>query len=220
MAYILTILFIIANIIGLFYWEKKVFWRLNKKTSNTIKTIHYVGMIICVFVSIMYLKFDIGLRGLWTTRIVILITLFIGIFFKFITNKSTLNKIENLYFRIFSFLPILTAGILFIPFLGIVLVASVFGQLLDPAKKVYYQDEHLRIQSTFIGVLGIPKIDIYKKDIIFEKHIKRIDFWDTEIDSVNVLYEKDSTKIVAYGLYDYDEKQNGKSDTICLTRIK
>ena len=220
MAYLVTILFIIAYGLGLFYWDKKIDWRLNPKISRSIKLLHYIGLLICLTVGITYTNFDIGLRGLWTTRTIIIFTLLTGIFFIFVADKASIRKIEKWYFKIFSFLPILTAGSLFIPFLGVVIVLSLFGQLTDPATEIYYEDDKLRIQSSFVGVLGPPRLDIFEKNLIFEKHLKRADFWANEIDSIRVSYDSDSTRIIAYGLYDYDDERKGETETICLRRLK
>lgn len=220
MAYIVTIIFIITYGLGLIYWNKKVSFRLNLNLSNRIKKFHYLGLFICVLVFVSYSYFDIGLRGLWTTRIIIILTLLTGIFFIFIADRTTINKVEKLYFKLFSFLPILSAGILFIPFLGVVIVVSLFGQLFDPAKKIYYEDDKLRVQSTFVGVLGPPRIDIFEKKFILEKHLKRTDFYAPEIDSIKVSDDTDSTRIIVYGLYNYDEERKDETVTISLPRLK
>lgn len=220
MAYLVTIIFIIAYGLGLFYWDKKINWRLNTKMSKSIKLLHYIGLLICLTVGIIYTNFDIGLRGLWTTRTIIIFTLLTGVFFTFLADKSSTSKIEKWYFKIFSFVPILTAATLFIPFLGVVIVLSLFGQLTDPATKIYYEDDKLRIQSSFVGVLGPPRLDIFEKKIIFEKKLKRAEFWANEIDSIKVAYDTDSTRIIAYGLYDYDEERKGETEIICLRRLK
>src|SRR5690554_6965133 len=46
-----------------------------------------------------YTNFDIGLRGLWTTRTIIIFTLLTGIFFIFVADKASIRKIEKWYFR-------------------------------------------------------------------------------------------------------------------------
>lgn len=220
MVNLVTILFIIAYGLGLFYWDKKINWRLNPKMSRSIRLLHYIGLLICLTVGSTYTNFDIGLRGLWTTRIIILFTLITGVFSIFLGDNTSINKIEKWYFKIFSFMPILTAATLFIPFLGVVIVLSLFGQLTDPATKIYYEDDKLRVQSSFVGVLGPPRLDIFEKKMIFEKKIKRNSFWANEIDSIKVAYDTDSTRVVVYGLYDYDEKRKVETETICLRRLK
>lgn len=216
MAYLISIIFIIVYGFGLFYWNKKINWRLSKKISKPLKLLHYSGFTICLIIAVLYSNYDLTLRGIWTSRIIILFTLFTGIFFIFVANKSSIIEIEKWYFKFFSFLPILTAAILLIPFLGIVIVLSLFGQLTNPVTKIYFEDDNLRVQSTFVGVLGPPKIDIFEKNLIFEKHLKRTDYWANEIDSIKVSYDKDSTRIFIYGLYKYDEERKGDTEIICL----
>lgn len=166
------------------------------------------------------MNFNIGLRGLWTTRTIIIFTLFTGMFFILLADKSSIRKIEKWYFRIFSFFPILAAGILFIPFLGVVFILSFFGQLTSSASEIYYEDEKLRIQSSFVGVLGPSRLDIFEKDLIFEKHLKPADFCVNEIDSIRVSYDIDSTRIFFYGLYKYDEISKRETETLYLKPLK
>lgn len=218
MSYLVTILvailFIIAYGLGLFYWNKKVNYRLNPKISRGIKLLHYTGLLICITIAITYINFGIGLRGLWTTRTIIIFTLLTGIFFIFLADKSSIKKVEKRYFKTFSFLPILTAGTLFIPFIGVVIILSLFGLLTYPATEIYYEDDILRVQSSFVGVLGQPKFDI------FEKKLKHAEYWTNEIDSLKVSYDSDSTRIIIYRLYDNDEMRKEETETICLRRLK
>ncbi len=218
--YSLVIIFLFTYGLCLFFGEKQMIWRLTQKATKAVKLLHFIGLCVCVTVSILTANFDTGLRGLWTTRIFIIATLLTGVFFRFITDKTTINKFEKWYFKIFSFLPVAIAGILFIPFIGGVAVMSLFGRLVDPAKDIYYSDNNYRIQSTFVGVLGPPKVDIYEKTFIFEKRLKESDRLSVGIDSIKVSYDKDSTRITAYGLYDYDEQLKGKTETINLKRKK
>lgn len=220
MAHIITILFIIAYTLGFFYWDRKISWRLSLQISSLIKILHYLGLFICITIGISYNFHEIGLKGLWTTRIIIIFTLLTGIFFIFSADKTSIRRFEKWYFKLFSFLPILIAGALFVPFLGVVIVLSLFGQLASPAEEIYFEDDKLRIQSSFVGVLGPPRLDIFEKKLLFEIHLKRTDFWANEIDSIKVSYDSDSTRVIAYGLYDYDEERKGETETICLKRLK
>jgi hypothetical protein len=215
---IIIIAFIVIYVLSLFIWKRSVAWRLNTKISKTIKKVHYVGVVICISVFLLFTNFGIGLRGLWTTRIIIITTLIIGIFFIFVSAKNVMNKIEKWYFNFFSFLPILIAAFVMIPFLGIVATLSLYGQLSSPADKIFYEDNKLRVQSTFIGVLGPPRIDIYEKICFYEKHLKRPDFWITSDDSINVsvLYDVDSTRVILHKYLDNgDEKETA---IICLDK--
>jgi hypothetical protein len=218
--YLLTGILIVFYIYGLIQWNKKVKWRLNPLVSKIIKYVHYVALLISLSTGILNLKLDLGFRGLWTTRIIIITVLITGIFFIFLSHKSILNRFEKIYFRVFSFFPLVVGGFFLIPFIGFVLIVSLFGQLISPAENIYYQDRNYRVQSTFLGVLGPPRLDIYEKKFIFEKHLKRLDYEVYGIDSINVSYTKDSTKVIVYGLYDSDEKQKDKTEIIAFKRTK
>ena len=220
MAYLVPLVFILAYGFGLFYWNRQVTWRLNPRMSRSIKLFHYAGLLICLLVGITYMNFDIGLRGLWTTRSIVISVLVTGVLFILLTDKSTISHVERWYFRTFSLLPVLAAATLLIPFFGIVLMLSLFGQLTDPATIIYYEDDKLRIQSSFVGVLGPPRLDIFEKRMIFERKLQSANLWANDIDSIKVFYDSDSTRIIAFGLYDYDEERQGETKTICLRRLK
>lgn len=192
--------FIIVYTYGLLQWNKLVKWRLSLKTSWIIKYLHYICFAISLTVALIYLQFDLGFRGLWTTRIFIITTLVTGVSFILISNRTINNKVETIYFRIFSFIPVLIGGVLYVPFLSVVVILSLFEQLTEPVNKIYYEDNKLRIQSSFVGVLGPPRVDIFKKIIVFEKRLSRTDFNSYEFDSLKVQYDKDSTRVLIYGL--------------------
>jgi hypothetical protein len=216
MAIVLTIAFLLLYSYGLFRWDKLVSWRLDGKISRTIKYVHYSTLIVSLTVLLLYTQFDIGLRGLWTTRIIIMTTISTGVFFIFISDKNINNKIERIYFKVFSFLPVATAGFLLIPFLGVVLVFSLFGQLISPSEKIFYQDQDIIIQSSFVGVLGPPRIDIFQKKQLFEKHVYRSEFFDYNFDSLQVHYDADSTRIKLFGSAEYEDN----TKTICIDKVK
>ena len=106
-----------------------------------------------------------------------------------------------------------------IPFLGPVIFLSLFGRFTDPVHHIYYEDNHLRIQSTFVGVLGPPRIDVYEKHWLYEQHLSRPEYWGMEIDSVKVSYDEDSTRIKIYDPYVYDESTPQKPIVIALAKV-
>ena len=136
MAIVLTIAFIIVYTYGIFRWDKLVAWRLNNKVSKTIKYVHYLTLFIALTIAFTYSQFGVGLRGLWTTRTFVIVALVTGVLFNFVTDKTILNKIEKVYFKLFSFLPTVTGVILCIPFLGVVIVLSLLGRLIEPANNI------------------------------------------------------------------------------------
>jgi hypothetical protein len=193
---IIALLFLYTS--GIFLWDKLVAWRLSRKVSKTIKYVHYLTLFVALSIVFTYSQFGVGLRGLWTTRTFVIIALLTGVFFNFVTDKTIMNKMEKVYFKLFSLLPTLTGVILFIPILGVVTVISLLGNLIDPVNKIYFEDEHLRIQSSFTGVLVPPCLEIFAKNSIFEKHIYSPDFRGKDLDSITVSYDNDSTRIYVY----------------------
>lgn len=169
MAYLVTITLIIAYGYLLIRWEKLVSSKLGEQSSKIIKYIHYVGLAVVVTVGVSYGLFDHGLRGLWTTRIFMFLTLLTGCFYRFLSSPLSVNKFERLYFKVVAFVPVMLGGIFLIPLLGIVLILSLGGQLIEPAEEIYYQDSNLRIQSTFMGVLGPPRVEVFEKALFFRK---------------------------------------------------
>ena len=85
------IIAILNPILFVRYQTKKTKRSLGVKTSNIIKVTHYVGLIICCAIAYSYVDSGIGLRGLWTTPIIIITTFSIGFFFIFVCNKEVLN---------------------------------------------------------------------------------------------------------------------------------
>ncbi len=196
---IFTIVFTLLYTYLIFRWDKYVSWQLGSTISRTIKYVHYITFFISLTIAFTYLQFDLGLRGIWTTRIFVITALLTGTFFYFVANKDILNKIEKIYFWIFRFLPSVTGAVLLIPFLGVVLVFSLLGRLFDPADEIYYEDAHIRMNRSFKGVLAPPGVDFYTKHFIFEKLVDSREFNTDAIDSVTVRYDQDSTRIFVYG---------------------
>ena len=104
-----------------------------------------------------------------------------------IAQKSVLNKVEKYYFTFLSFFPILFFGLVLIPMIGLIIVVSLIGQLFNPVDKIYYEDNKLRIQSSFVGVMAPPRIKVYKKFGIFEKQYK-----NQNLNFENLQYVEDS----------------------------
>jgi hypothetical protein len=202
---ILCIIAILDITLLILYWKKKIKGSLGIKTSNIIKIIHYFGLIICCVVAWSYLSYGIGLRGLWTTRIIIILTFTIGIFFIFVSNQAALNTFEKVYFRLFSFIPALTTALSLIVWIAGVIIISIFLRVFNPAEKTFYEDDKLRVQSTFQSVMLKPQIDVFEKKLIFEKYLKKLDLPAAEIDSITISYDADSTRIKVYGLFRNDD---------------
>jgi hypothetical protein len=183
------------------FWKKNQF-RFSEFTSRCLKYSHYFALVL----SLSFVFIDYSLRGIWTTQIVILISIFIGVFYNLIAQKSVLNKVEKYYFTFLSFLPILFFGLVLIPMIGFIIVVSLIGQLFNPVDKIYYEDNKLRIQSSFVGVMAPPRIKVYKKIGIFEKEYKDENLNFEDIDSIRVDYKNDTANL--YIWYEYNENPN------------
>jgi len=118
-----------------------------------------------------------------------------GCFFLFVSSASATKRFERIYFKAFAFLPVIAGGIFLIPFFGFVLLLSLAGQLTQPVDQIYYQDDRLRVQSTFVGVLGTSRIDVFENCFLFEKHWYRSDFSGYGYKTVKVNYDADSTRV-------------------------
>jgi hypothetical protein len=182
---------------GLYLWDKNVTWRPDNRTASRIKYLHYLLAAITIITGLLNIIDDISLRGLWTTRTIIFGLLISGVLIYPLTNWVGKSKLEKYYFRFFSLLPVLTAGLSLIPFWGFVIVASLFGRLIDPVGKVYYDDNNLRVQSTFIGVLGPRRLDVIKNYGLFEKRINKT-YKGADADSVSISKLADKTLVLLY----------------------
>ncbi len=183
------------------FWKKNPF-RFSEFVSTCLKYLHYFTL----GLSLSFVFVDYSLRGIWTTQVVIIISIFIGIFYNLIAQKPVLNKVEKYYFTFLSFLPILFFGFVIIPMIGFIIVVSLIGQLFNPVDKIYYEDNKLRVQSSFVGVLAPPRIKVYKKFGIFEKEYKDENLNFEDIDSLKVDYKNDTANL--YIWYDYSGNPN------------
>lgn len=190
--------FLILYGLGLYLWDKKVSWRLPNNLSKGIKHIHYSLLILTVIGILLYLIDNITYRGQWTTRFIVTGLLLSGIFVYPLNNWKDETKREKIYFKLFSYLPILTAGLSMIPFLGLVIVYSSFFRLVYPVDKVYYEDSKLLVQSNFTGVLAPPSIQIFEKKGLFETLLNKDHRSAADIDSVTIDQITDETLVILY----------------------
>jgi hypothetical protein len=198
---VLLILLTIAYAFSLKFWKNNKF-RLGYKNSIYLKYIHFLTF----SVSIILFFIGLNLRGIWTSRIIFFIAIFSGIFYNLIAEIKNLNIVEKYYFKFLKILPIIFGALTFIPFLGIVIVASVIGQLTNPYEKIHYNDENIRIQTSFVGVLAGPKIKVYTKNKIFEKLSNESEKFPESIDSLKVQYTKDSINVFVWNDYNENPK--------------
>jgi hypothetical protein len=183
------------------FWKKNKF-RFSEFSSRYLKYLHYFTLLL----SVSFLFIDYSLRGIWTSQIVIIFSIFSGVFYNLIAQKSVLNKVEKYYFSFFSIFPILFFGLVLIPMIGFIIIISSIGQLFNPVDKIYFEDNKLRVQRSFVGVMAPPKIKVYKKFGIFEKQYKDENFNFEEIDSIKVEYINDVANLKIW--YEYNDNSN------------
>ncbi|PHN01637.1 hypothetical protein [Flavilitoribacter nigricans] len=97
--------------------------------------------------------------------------------------KEKLSRNERLYFRTFQIIPLGGLLVLMIPFLGL----SLLFYLLFPGGTVYYEDENIRIEQTFYGVLAMRyPPDVYQKRGPFVTRLTTKIYCPGSVDEVKV----------------------------------
>lgn len=76
----------------------------------------------------------------------------------------------------------------------------------------YHNDQHIRVQKTFTGLLAPPRLEVYKKDALFEKTIYSPEGRFFEVDSVRTMVKGDDLVIYLYN--------NKSDDTVAPVIIK
>lgn len=193
---ILSVIFILIYSIGLYLWLKKTNFRLSVKASAFVKGLHYCFLFLTVFLILLNHYMQLELRGIWTSRLIIFGLLATGILFYPFAPRKSISTTEKIYFSSFTSLPVIIAGILLVPFIGTIIVLSLWGQLTSPVSKIHYEDKNLRIQSSFSGFLGPSQLDVIEKKGLFEKSHYQSITHDTHFDSLKVSYDPDAARIL------------------------
>jgi len=148
---------------------------------------------------------------MWTFRIIAWLFLLTGVITFIVGHKSQFNLLTKIYFFTFSTLPTLIGLFLLVPFLGVVLIFSLFGQLSGTGDAMLFNNNDIRVQTTFLGVLGPPYLDIYKKEGLFEKRVYRSQTgWFNKVDSVKTFTDKNIMTIAVY----HDKSEDTSSPLI------
>ena len=155
-------------------------------------------LVLTIIAGLLNIIDDISFTGQWTTRGILIGVLLSGILMYPFSDWIGKAKFEKNYFRLFSFLPVLTAGFLMIPFLGVVVGFSFFFRLTEPVDKIYFEDNKLRVQSTFTGVLAPPRLDVIEKKGRFEFRLNKSHRSAAGIDSISVDQRTDKTFVILY----------------------
>ena len=192
----LGVVFIVFYIFA-FFVRKNKDYNLGIKSSLVLKKVHYVSLFLCVAAIVLYTAFGLMFYGSWTARVFIIAALFPGVLYHFVSAKVYANKVEKIYFMVLSFIPTAFLLLLLIPFLGFVIVASLWLMLFIPGEKVY-QDDNIIVQVNSKGVLSAKQFEVLKRRYIFDEVISS--GRSSYNDSINVRYDQNEASIYFYGL--------------------
>lgn len=189
------VLIMLAYLGGLHLLRKHFKWTFSEQPSRLFKRLHFASLLLCCLLSLSYFQYDWGFQGYWVGRLLLLLCVATGLFATFILHPAVQDRVEKWYFRIFSWIPVGVGGLLLLPFLGIVMVLSGLGQWTSPVEEVLFEDQHTKVITRFIGVLGPPHLEAYQKWGIWEKAVEIPFYFQHEVDHVWVDYEADSVVI-------------------------
>jgi hypothetical protein len=151
------------------YFNQKRTWKISLTPSKILKNLHYISLFFILFICILNFKFGYDLRGVWTSRIGISVSALLAFFTYWVIDKAVLGKIENMYFAFLAKTPIIGGIFLLIPMLGYLTLGAVLYQFATPYEQIYYADEQIRVQTSFTTRVNTHKIEVFKKEGMFEK---------------------------------------------------
>ena len=180
------------------------------KPSVFLKKVHYSALFFCGVAIMLFTAFDLMFYGSWTTRVFIITALFTGVFYHFVSAKAYTNKVEKIYFVVLSFIPVMFLILLLIPFIGFVIVLSLWGMLFNPEKKLY-EDDVLIVKTESRGLLAEARMEVLKRRGLFDESMP-LGYAYVIADSVAVQYDKNKANIFFYEKDIYDKME--VSDTL------
>ena len=68
-------------------------------------------------------------------------------------------------------MPTIFGLLLLIPFTGGLVFSMLIGQLMYPVNKVYFNNDKLRVQSSYLGPMWPPGVFVYQKKGLLEKQL-------------------------------------------------
>jgi hypothetical protein len=201
--------------LGLWHWLKRVKKTITIKQTRLLLWTHAILLALTIFSLWLSFQYATSFRGMWTFRFIACLFLLTGIFIYPFGHKSQFNRITKVYFFLFSTLPTLVGVFLLVPFLGVVIVLSLYGRLSGTGDTLLYDDQSIRVQTTFLGVLGPPFLDIYKKDGVLEKRVYRSSSgWWNKVDSVKTTSESNLFTVRIY----HDSSEDTTSPLVVTVR--
>lgn len=198
--------FIVLYSVLLYLWNRKIKASFNQQTSKRVRLLHYCLLITIISISLLNLISDITLAGQWTTRIIIVVFLISGLIASLITPRAGERFIQKIYFRFFLVLPLILAAFSMLQFIGTVVVLSLYFRLTKPYEKIFFENENLRVQSTFTGMLAPLRLDIIERNYLFERKLNKV-HQIADIDSVRVQTDGSRTLVLLYESNNIDTLQ-------------
>lgn len=168
---LVIILSLIAVIYIVFLVAKIRKWQLNDSFTQVLHKFHWANLLVLLILWALATQ-NIWLRGFYTTKTLICTFFLTGMLLGAIGNKTVLDHLKDNYYRLWLAVPPLLTALLFIPFLGIILVAQVYTLSIADAEDIFYQDTKYRIEATPRSPLAgpIPPTLIVKKGIFEYKY--------------------------------------------------
>jgi hypothetical protein len=179
----------ILLMLAVYAYSRKVFSKKNGRQLNanwlrTIKFIHFLSLLICLINPFLIIQFNHNFRGVWTIEICIFLCILSWFLIVFSGKKSVKTNLEKLYYLLFILGFIVTSPLL------------LFGVIASKSK-IYYEDNHIRIERS-VGLMPAPRHIIYQKKGLVEKFIFTQIFNVQATDSISVNYAIDSTEITFF----------------------
>jgi hypothetical protein len=170
-----------------------------------LKKVHYIALALVGIALLLINNFNLDFRGLWTTRICVLVALLTGLFLYLYAQRDWKVKAEKIYFRLFSWLPVAFIVFACTSFPGIIISSMFLGWVFDPGK-VIYTDDNLYVTSGFGGPMGgAAPVDVWHNQGLFKTISYSTSYDHNGYDSVSVKYINHNPRI-----YFYDSDENDK----------
>lgn len=168
---LLIILSLIVLIYISFFVAKICKWQLKGSLTQVLNRFHWANLLVLLTLWALATQ-NIWLRGFYTTKALFCTFFLTGLLLGAIGNKTILGCLKDLYYNLWLAVPPLLTALLFIPFLGIILVAQVYTLSIANAEDIFYQDAKYRIEATprFPLAGPIPPTLIVKKGMFEHKY--------------------------------------------------
>lgn len=188
-------IFLLVYAAALHFNEKRT-WKIPLSSSKILKNSHYISLPFLILVGVLNFGLGYDLKGIWTSRVIILFCLLSGILTYWLVDKAIFTKIENWYFTFLAKIPIIGAAFLLIPMLGYLTLGAILYQFATPYEQIYYSDAQIRVQRSFTTKVNQQKIEVIKKEGFLQKSIHHQFIYTPKIHKIEVQKERDSTKFV------------------------